>query len=94
MAKAKAKTSKRDEPQEWREASERADEAREVVAAQIAEELTGREMTGSGDAFVERIKEVIAARRVGDPVALRAAVMEATVAGGQWVVALDLRQKT
>jgi hypothetical protein len=93
MAK-KAKTSKRDEPQEWREASERAGLARGLVAEQFTSELTGREMTGSGDTVMDRLREVVEARRVGDPVALRAAAMELTIASGQWVVALDLRQKT
>lgn len=82
------------EPQEWREGQERARAARALVAAQIAENLTEQDMTGSGDAFASRVVEVAEARRMGDPALLRAAVMEAVTAGGAWIVALDLRQGT
>lgn len=69
---------------------ERAERARATVAAQLAELLVEQRSTGSGEAFAERVRQIGFARRTGDPMLLRAAIMEAALAGAQWVVAMDV----
>lgn len=81
------------EPQEWVEGQAAAREARQRVADQIAQLLVKRDMTGDEAVFVRRINELGAAVREGDHAVIRAAVMEATLAGGAWLVALDLKQR-
>lgn len=80
------------EPKEWQEGSARAREARENVAAQLAELVTEREMTGGEQLFAVRMRELAEARRRGDRTTARAALMEVLVSGAHWVAAMDLQQ--
>lgn len=84
MAKSK-------EPKEWQEGELKARHARAVVAGQVAAAILERDATGSQDSFALRLTQLAAAKRAGEPEAIRAAVMEVTLAGAAWVVDLDLR---
>lgn len=79
-----------EEQAEFRRGSAAASKSRATVSAQFAELMAARELTGSREHLVERVRGVVEAEGQGDLFALRAAVMELTVAGGAWIVALDL----
>jgi hypothetical protein len=78
------------QPKEWADGEAEADLARERVATQLAELLCGQGMTGSEASLSRRLAEMVEARRYGDRVALRAAVMEVSVAAAAYAVTLDL----
>lgn len=88
MAKERAST----EVKDWRAGADRADAARANVAEQLAALITEREMTGAEELFALRIRQIAEARKRGDRVAMRAAIMEACVSGAHWCAAIDLRQ--
>jgi hypothetical protein len=87
---SRAVAKKSDEPKEWKDGAARADEVREVVGLQLVALLAEQRTTGSRDVFVERVRQVSVQARMGDPVTLRAAVMEAALAAAAWAVAMDL----
>lgn len=78
------------DPDEWIDGSLRADEVRETLVDQLGTILRERRMTGGQEAFSTRLRQVAEARDSGDPLVLRAAVMELTIASAQWVTAIDL----
>lgn len=80
------------EPEEWINATERAREARSVVAGQMADLLTGMDITGGRELVTSRIRQLREAELSGDASVVRAAVMECAVAFGAWAVRIDLRQ--
>jgi hypothetical protein len=80
------------EPQEWVRATAQAREIRAVVAGQVADLLVAADATGGWELYAARVREVGEARRAGDPVLIRAAVMSQIIAGAQLVVRMDLRQ--
>jgi hypothetical protein len=88
-----AKRRASNEPTEWKEGQAKARAAREIVAAQIVEDLVGRDMTGDREVFLRRLRDLAEAESSGDVNMVRAAVMELTLAGAAWAVALDLRQR-
>lgn len=75
---------------EYGDVSERADTARRAVAGQLSELLVEQQRTGGREPFAERVRGIAEAQRTGDPVLLRAAVMEAAVEAGRWAATLDL----
>lgn len=91
MATARAIGSDR-EPIEWLKATEQAREARANVAGQVAELLTGMDITGGREHVTSRIRQLSEAERSGDATVVRAAVMECAVAFGAWAVRIDLKQ--
>jgi hypothetical protein len=92
MPRTKAKTADR-EPEEWARGTEEAADARTNVAEQFTELLADLDRPGSRAHTAARLTLVAEAERSGDPVALRAAVMELSVAAGSWVLALDLARR-
>jgi hypothetical protein len=52
--------------------------------------MEATELTGSRSYLAERLRGIVEAEAAGDTFALRAAVMDLTVAGGAWLVAIDL----
>lgn len=80
------------EPLEWQRATTEAREARAVVAGQFADLLVAADATGGWDLLTARVRELGEARRTGDPLLMRAALMSLLVGGGQLVVRLDLQQ--
>lgn len=76
---------------EWAVGATAARDARQVVSGQLTEALVERDETGSRDLFTDRLKQVLEADRMGDPMAMRAAVFELTVSGAAWLVSIDLR---
>lgn len=91
MATARALGSSR-EPEEWITATEQAREARSNVAGQLAELLTGMDITGGREHVTSRIRQLSDAEKSGDATVVRAAVMECSVAFAAWAVRIDLRQ--
>lgn len=85
------------DPEAWKKASEAARaqrvlsaaEVAGVIAAQVAELVVEGDVMGGPGMFAQRVRTIAEAQRRGDPLALRAAVMDAVVAGGAWVANLD-----
>lgn len=85
------------DPQAWVRATSAARGTREgaarEVAGQIAEQVAALIVEGDimgGRALLStRVQQLVAAERRGDPVVVRAAVIEVAVAAGAWVAALD-----
>lgn len=80
------------EPEEWQRATAGAREARAIVAGQLADLLVAADATGGWELLTQRVRELGEARRAGDPLLIRGALMALNVAGAQLVVRLDLRQ--
>lgn len=80
------------EPEEWQRATSTAREARSIVAGQVADLLVAADVTGGWELLTRRVREVGEARRTGDPMLIRASLMNLAVASGQHVVRLDLQQ--
>jgi hypothetical protein len=80
------------EPLEWQRATSEAREARAVVAGQLADLLVAADATGGWDLLSARVRELGEARRSGDIVLVRAAVMSLGLASAQLAVRLDLQQ--
>jgi len=79
------------DPEGTTAAGEHAAAAKANVAAQITELLCADSTALSGyEVYVERVRRVAQARTTGDPLLVRAAVMEANVAGASWCATLDL----
>lgn len=86
------------EPRAWREGQAAARAARALVAQQLTEMITEREMTGGRAMFTRRLRQLLETQarqtgRQGETVLLRAAVMEVARAAALWAVALDLRAR-
>lgn len=64
-------------------------EARGRVSEQFSESLRARDLAGDRQMFARRVAELLEAERTGDPDVLRAALMEVTLASGEWCVTLD-----
>lgn len=64
-------------------------EARQQVIGQFGESLRARDLAGDRQMFARRVAELLEAERTGDPDMLRAALMEVTLASGEWCVTLD-----
>lgn len=85
------------DPDEWARATKAARAERERVAGEVADRIRGQvfslivegDMMGGRSLVATRLRQVAEAERRGDQAALRAAVMDLTVAGGSWVAALD-----
>lgn len=85
------------DPEEWSRATKAAREQRVKAAGEVADRIREQvfelivegDMMGGRALVATRLRQVAEAERRGDTVALRAAVMELTVAGGSWVAALD-----
>lgn len=82
------------EAQEHTKGTKKARDARKNVAKQLAVLIEQREITGDRDLLAMRLRQVFEAEEEGDRDALRASVMEVTLAAAGWVVAIDLRQRT
>ena len=80
------------QPREWIEGAEEAADARLNVAEQVWDLLLDRQMTGSEETLGLRLREMLLARRSGDAVALRAAVLEVSVSAAAYAVQLDLSE--
>lgn len=91
MATARAIGSNR-EPDEWITATEQAREARANVAGQLADLLTGMDITGGREHVKSRVDQLREAEKSGDVMVVRAAIMECSVAFAAWAVRIDLRQ--
>lgn len=87
------------DPEGYARATEAARETRRAAAAevgaliarQVEELIVAGDIMGGRALVARRIRELLRAEQRGDRDALRAAVMELTVAGGAWVAALDYR---
>lgn len=66
-----------------------AGEVAERVAAQARELLIEGDVMGGRDLFLGRLRTLLEAERSGDREALRAAVMDVSVAAASWAAALD-----
>lgn len=62
---------------------------RAVVAEQLAVSLVERALPGDRSVLARRIAELAAAERTSDPLVLRGAIMEVSLASAEWVVQLD-----
>lgn len=65
--------------------------ARGLVADQLATLVREGQAVGSREDFTETIKEIAQAQRSGDPLAVRAAVMSASLSAAQWATSIDLK---
>lgn len=85
------------DPEEWARATEEARRTREEAAAEVAGVIASQveELIVSGDVMAgravlaQRISQLAVAERRGDPVVIRAALMEVAVAAGGWVASID-----
>lgn len=80
--------------EEWAAATTEARERRSHAAAQLAELVTSFDVQGNAALASARVRAVVNAERAGDPVLLRAAVMEAGAAFGAWAAELDATPST
>lgn len=80
------------DPEEYRAITEEARFVRASVAEQVGQMITDSDMTGSRDYFARRLRELAAAEKSGDPMALNAAVMEVAAAAGAWATAIQLKE--
>lgn len=81
------------EAEEFRTGEARARAARAEVGEQVRSLLLERAITGDRGLLAMRLQQLAQAERDGDREALRAAVMEITLAGAAWCVAIDLGQR-
>lgn len=85
------------DPEEWARATQAARDQRRASAGEVADRIREQvfelivdgDMMGGRALVATRLRQVAEAERRGDKVALRAAVMELTIAGGAWVAAID-----
>lgn len=82
------------DPEEFRVGTKEARAVRESVAEQLTEMITSMDLTGSKGYLVRRLKELAAAEKSGDPMALNAAVMELGAAAGAWATQIQLTEPT
>lgn len=80
----------RDEPQEWKDRSQEAREARLNVGQQFTDLLVEADMTGSTQLIAKRVRELVQAEKSGDEDVTRAASMELAVAAGLYAAGMDL----
>lgn len=80
------------EPEEWIRATNAARTARATVAGQLADLLVAADATGGWELLTARVRDVGEARRTGDALVIRAALLHLGVACGQQAVRLDLMQ--
>lgn len=80
------------EPEEFRVGTKEARAVRASVAEQVTEMITSMDLTGSKGYVVRRLKELAAAEKSGDPMALNAAVMELAAASGAWAAQIQLTE--
>lgn len=91
MARApKSQRVPRDEPQEWKENTERARAARAHVGDQLAEALLEADITGSPSLIAKRVRGMLEAEQTGDTTLARAATMELAIAAGVYAAGIDL----
>ena len=88
--RAKSHRVPRDEPQEWKEASERARKARRNVGQQFTDLLLEADITGSASLIGRRVRGLVEAEQSGDLAAIRAAAMELAVSAGVYAAGIDL----
>lgn len=87
------------DPEEWSRATVAARATRECAARQVAAAIAEQveavivegDIMGGRALAATRVRQVAAAERRDDAVALRAAVVDAAAAFGQWAAALDYR---
>lgn len=82
----------RDEPQEWKAATERAQEIRVNVGQQLAALVAEADITGSGGLIAKRVRGIVEAEGSGDQTLVRAAAMELAVAAAAFAVGIDVRE--
>ena len=80
------------DPEEIRRITEEARGVRDSVADQLAQMIREMDMTGSRGYLGRRLRELVAAEKSGDPMALNAAVMEVAAAAGAWAADIQLRE--
>lgn len=80
------------DPEEFRIGTKEAREVRENVACQLTSMITEMDMTGSQPYLVRRLRELNAAAKSEDPMALNAAVMEVAAAAGAWAASIQLTE--
>lgn len=96
MATARRSSTSRD-PEEWATATAAARAQRELAAAEVAAVIADQaydlivagDLMGGRAMFARRVEQLVTAERVGDPVALRSALMDSIAAAGAWVAGLD-----
>jgi hypothetical protein len=81
------------EPDEYREATDRARAVRAQVAEQVRRQIIDADITGGQGLTAVRLQELSVALRSGERDAVRSAVMELTISGGAWLAAIDLGQR-
>lgn len=80
----------RDEPQEWKDRSAQARDARANVGQQLTDLLVEADITGSLAMIAKRVRELAQAEASGDMTVMRAASMELAVAAGVYAAGMDL----
>lgn len=80
----------RDEPQEWKDRSQSAREARLNVGQQFTDLLVEADITGSPQLIAKRVRGLVEAEGSGDVTVMRAAAMELAVAAGVYAAGMDL----
>jgi hypothetical protein len=89
MPVSRAETGRGD-PEEWQAGAKTARFARQRTANRIGEMIVESDQTGSKDLLAQRLRELIAAERSGDPLVVHGALMELASAAGARAVGLQL----